>query len=103
MDPPQFITASALIALSLRQRPLKGWRQLPLASAERLVVVAACSGAVAAAYKLGLRRSYKAVVGFIFSYEGAGQYEAWRHQFDKAYGYSREVDGSPIGKVFVSE
>lgn len=50
-----------------------------------------------------LRAIASANIFELHSYEGAGQYEAWRHQFDEAYGYSREVDGSPIGKVFVSE
>ena len=40
----------------------------------------------------------------LHSYEGSQTYTTWRHQFDEAtYGYSREVDGSPIGKIFISE
>ena len=56
------------MALSLRERPLAAWRSKPLASAERLTLVCVCSGAVAAAYRLGFKRTYKACVGFIFSY-----------------------------------
>ena len=47
MDAPRALTAGALLALSLRERPLSLWRKAPLASVERLTLIGICSGAAA--------------------------------------------------------
>jgi alpha-N-arabinofuranosidase len=65
--------------------------------------VQACRNTSAGSFAAGLRAITSRNIFELHSYEGAGQYIDWRHQFDVETGFSRSVNGLPIGKVFVSE
>jgi len=58
--------SAGLLMLSLRERPLSSWTSRPLAALERLTLIAVASSIAASAYRLGAKRSYKAVVGTLF-------------------------------------